>query len=140
MSEEVILFGVDLKSAQELLDLIRGAGFEADDVYHWQLGDPHRRDHDSFAIHRDVRSVFVNWSDDIAIAEPLWLRPEGVEPPVVMIRYRGSTLDLLFDVLEIVAPLAAIVDNTDGIALPGREFAEKLQDPDVDLFGRLRLG
>lgn len=150
MSEEVILFGLNLGSAQELRDLIRSGGYEADEPGHERGGNSKWGEHewDAFAVYGDLASdrsvwdavtaVFVEWSRDLALAEPLSLRPEGIEPPIVIIRYQQRTLQLLLEVLALVAPHAAIVDNLFGIVLPGREFVEKLRDPSLDWYGKSR--
>ena len=146
MAEEVILFGLDLESAQELGDLIRSAGYEADEPRHERMGNPQWGQHewDSFAVYGEVAkegsvwdaatSVIVTWSEDLALAEPLSLRPPGIKPPIVIIRYREQTRQLLTGVLAQVAPHAALVDNLFGIVLPGPEFVEKLRDPALDWY------
>jgi hypothetical protein len=150
LSEDVMLFGLDLSSAQELRDLIGSAGYEADEPRHERGGNPQSGEHewDEFAVYGAilrtgsvwdaVTSVMVTWSVDMALAEPLDLRPPGIGPPLVIINYHERERELLIALLALIAPHAAIVDNLFGIVLPGSQFAEKLRDPDLNWYGSRR--
>jgi hypothetical protein len=118
--DTIFVFGVRLRSAEDLAAALIQSGLPADPVFHDELGD-------QVTVARPTERVFIEWYG--AIPEH-FEAPQGASAPCVFVHYREAYLGLLAEVLEVLAPLGQIVDNGFDEALEPSVFLARMRtDP-----------